>query len=350
MPKVPESAVKEQYYLRASFFSDKLDTLGFLHLQQRVIDFAKVHAASISWKDKKSLGISDQAWIAVQNAKIEPALFFNHPNILNAESALLRYYRCISMLPQKGFQKLTSCDSDPIESGLKAIPAKKMAKVVYTLNQMMSFLLDLGGGASAEKLKGSMYATAGVMIDGSWRNSIGSEGERVIRSILLKSLLNNKEISSISLADGSTIDMATSNETVDQLVKRTPDVKVISLAKNTKKGSNLILFKSEPDIEMVDPKGNILAGIEIKAGLDPAGALERLGAMFKSFDNILSVSPTAHTILVASCITDEVQKRINEANSVSSTFILTEITNNPLVTARFVNKVRSILGLVNRRM
>jgi hypothetical protein len=144
--------------------------------------------------------------------------------------------------------------------------------------------------------------------------------------------------------------MATTTETVDQIVMKTPNVRIVGVKKPKSKGGNLMIFKSEPDIEMVDPTGKVLGGVEIKAGLDPAGALERLGAMLKSFDNILAVSPSAQTILVASCITDEVEKRIRESNIVKATFILTEITNDPTVSARFVNKIRGVLGLVDRRM
>lgn len=350
MPKVPAAAVKAQYQLRASFFSNRLDTLGFLHLQQRVQNFATLHSASLNWSLKISFGVSTAAWDLVKAAQLEPALFFLHPNVLNAEPTLLRYYRCIALLPQKGFQRLSTCDSELIETGVKPVPTAKIQKVLQTLNQMMSFLLEAGGGVSTEKLKGSMYATAGVMIDGSWRNSIGVEGERVIRSLLLKSLLNHKEVTTITLDDNSVIDMATTTETVDQIVMKTPNVRIVGVKKPKSKGGNLMIFKSEPDIEMVDPTGKVLGGVEIKAGLDPAGALERLGAMLKSFDNILAVSPSAQTILVASCITDEVEKRIRESNIVKATFILTEITNDPTVSARFVNKIRGVLGLVDRRM
>ena len=103
---------------------------------------------------------------------------------------------------------------------------------------------------------------------------------------------------------------------------------------------------------MLDTTGKTLGAIEVKAGLDPAGALERLGAMFKSFDNILSKQPDAETILVASCITDEVDARLREAQSVRTIFILTDLINNKKGRAAiFINKVRSVLGLIeNNRM
>ena len=76
---------------------------------------------------------------------------------------------------------------------------------------------------------------------------------------------------------------------------------------------------------MYDPEGDIVGIIEIKAGLDPAGALERLGAMFKSFESTLSEYPEAVTILVASCITKEVDNRLNASMVVRQKYITTDI-------------------------
>jgi hypothetical protein len=345
MPKVPENFVKEQYQLRASFFYERLDFLGFPNLNKRVSKIASDHKSAISWASYKKLGISVKAWESVEKTEIEPALFFIHPNIIKIDPTLLRYYRSIALLPQKGFQRLTSCDAEPIESGKKTFNPTKVEKVVQTLNQMMSFLLELEGEFTESKLNGAMYATAGVTIDGSWRNAIGAEGERVIRSLLLKSLLAHKEVQSITFNDDTTIIVSESDESIDQLVKKTSSIRNFVVT-----NSNLVIFKSEPDIEIVNPDGVIIGGIEIKAGLDPAGALERLGAMFKSFNNIISVSPKAETILVASCITEEVEKRIREARSVKSLYILTEIINDSKTGARFVNNIRGILGFVDRAM
>ena len=110
-------------------------------------------------------------------------------------------------------------------------------------------------------------------------------------------------------------------------------------------------FRSEPDGTILSPDGKVTGGIEVKAGIDPAAALERLGAMFKSFDNIKQSSPDAETVLVISCLTDEVQARINESKAVNFTFILTDITlGNRSAENRFVNKIREIANLTGRRL
>ena len=107
---------------------------------------------------------------------------------------------------------------------------------------------------------------------------------------------------------------------------------------------------SEPDITIVSPDGKTVAGVEIKAGLDPAAALERHGAMLKSFDKILGVAPNAETILIAACITDEVASRLQGTKDVSRTYILTDIIKNKSQKRdELLTVLRGLAGLVAMR-
>ena len=111
------------------------------------------------------------------------------------------------------------------------------------------------------------------------------------------------------------------------------------------------LKTNRPDVpvinkNMFNDEGAIVGIIEIKAGLDPAGALERLGAMFKSFENTLAEYPDAVTILVASCITDEVEARLGASMSVRLKYITTEITSSENNQRKFANRMRKILKLI----
>ena len=91
-----------------------------------------------------------------------------------------------------------------------------------------------------------------------------------------------------------------------------------------------------------------MGGVEIKAGIDPAGALERLGAMMKSFENIRSESSEAETILVASCITDEVDQRLRGMRGVR-TFIMTDVIQNRKSQGkRLMNIMRGCIDLTNK--
>jgi hypothetical protein len=58
--------------------------------------------------------------------------------------------------------------------------------------------------------------------------------------------------------------------------------------------------------------------IEIKGGTDPAGALERLGAIKKSFDYARKENKKVETILVVSCITEEMNKRLKKEKTMTT--------------------------------
>ena len=183
-----------------------------------------------------------------------------------------------------------------------------------------------------------MYATAGTNIDGAWRNQIGAEGERVIRTIILNGLLHFNEVTSLIDKANNTFEINSAE--AKHLSEDVELVKTINLSNGYS-----VYFSSEPDVTMYSPKGDIVGIIEIKAGLDPAGALERLGAMFKSFENTLAEYPDAITILIASCITKEVDSRLNASMVVRQKYITTDITANTKEKRKFVNRLRVIMKL-----
>jgi hypothetical protein len=345
MPKVPYEVTKESYVLRATFFYEKLHSSGFFGLYQELKQFASLHKKSLAWDLRDTWGISKDSWETINESGIEPLLVFAHPNILRLRPDAIKYYRCISLLPQKGFQAISKFNGiNGVESNGKRISEDKIPAVVNTINELMSVLINLASSLNENQLEGMMYATAGTTIDGSWRNSIGAEGERVVRSLLLKSLLENKEVVSFTHKNNASSKIA-------QWKGKDPIAEIHTIKSIEVSNGSMVIFGSEPDIKMVDPNGIVTGGVEIKAGLDPAGALERLGAMFKSFEELKQAHPSAETILVASCITDEVDSRIKESKSVSRTYILTEVINNKRNSSvKLTNSIRSLLGLIDKRM
>ena len=93
-------------------------------------------------------------------------------------------------------------------------------------------------------------------------------------------------------------------------------------------------FGSEPDIEFVRHDRPI-ATIEIKGGRDPAGALERLGAMTKSF---AATPPGCVNFLVAGVITPEMQARLDEMGNVK-VYLLDDISQDGKKCDDFMNEV-----------
>lgn len=341
MPRVPESVTKESYLLKSTFFYNRLRTEGYFGLFVQIKKYAKIEGKQLIWDNKGTLHISEEAWEIVQKNDINPMLVFVHPKVLQLHPQFLKYYRSVAMIPQKGLKAISGVSSvDVIEDGKVEsgrLTHNQVERLVQAINETMSTVISLALDINEKKLEGMMYATAGTKIDGSWRNSIGAEGERVVRRIIFHELFSHSEVTSVVDKDNH-IHSVSEWDLGDDL----DCIKIINLVNGYS-----ILFSSEPDVTMFDNKGAIVGVIEIKSGLDPAGALERLGAMFKSFENTLAEYPNAVTILVASCITDEVENRLGASMLVRQKYITTNITNSEHEKRKFVNKIRTIVKLIN---
>lgn len=342
MAKVPDSVTKEQYLLKSTFFYNRLSTNGYFSLFLKVKKFVKVEGDKLDWSKRNDWNISEEAWTIVEESGISPALVFIHPKVLKLNPSFLKFYRSVAMLPQKGLAAISKVTNlDAIEKGKvdsSRIKAENVTNLTKAINEVLTVVVCLATGLNERKLEGMMYATAGTNIDGSWRNQIGTEGERVIRTIILNGLLGQKEITSFIDKYNNTIEVE--GKEAEKLIENIDMVKAINLINGYS-----VYFSSEPDVTMYNPEGDIVGVIEIKAGLDPAGALERLGAMFKSFENTLTEYPDAVTILVASCITKEVDNRLNASMVVRQKYITTDITANDRDKRKFVNRLRIIMKL-----
>lgn len=342
MPKVPETVTKESYLLKSTFFYNRLRQSGYFELFLQIQTLSSIEGKKLKWDDRNEWNISDEAWNILQTNGIDPMLVFMHPKVLQMNPTYLKYYRSVAMLPQKGLKTISKVSNvEKIECGdieAGTLSSSTVEKLVKTINEVLSLVVSLATEINEHEIEGMMYATAGTNIDGSWRNSIGAEGERVIRSILFKELHRLKEVSSVQYRNNKLEDNTVYRE--EEVLKNFESVKALNLINGYS-----ILFASEPDITLYDEAGNIVGVIEIKSGLDPAGALERLGAMLKSFENTLAEYPNAVTILVASCITDEVQSRLGASMLVRQTYITTDITSSESNKRKFVNRMRKIMKL-----
>lgn len=347
MPKVPEAVTKEQYLLKSTFFYNKLKSNGYFDLFLQIQRFAAIEGENLSWDNRSTWSINEEAWDKLQVNGISPLLVFVHPKVLRLCPTYLKYYRSVAMIPQKGLKAISHVSSiDAIEEGRvepEALSSETINKLVNSINEIMSLVVTLSVGLDNNEIQGMMYATAGTNIDGSWRNQIGAEGERVIRSIIFKELHNNHEVTSIKDRNNYIIPIDECN--VDELLNDMDCVKALNV-----RNGYMVAFSSEPDVTIYDSEGGIAGIIEIKSGLDPAAALERLGAMFKSFENTLAEYPNAVTILVASCITEEVSNRLSASMVVRQTYITTKITSTESEKRKFVNRLRVIMKLINRSL
>ncbi|MEQ9426952.1 MAG: XcyI family restriction endonuclease [Cyclobacteriaceae bacterium] len=342
MATVPKEVEEESYLLKSTFFFRKLNDLNYVGIDGRVKAAASKLKNELNWDDRSLYGVSDEAWTIVNDIEISPCQVFVHPTFIRTYPSLIKYYRCLAMIPQKGLMKLAGIGSlRDVEENEKDIPENKIPLIVSTLNQFISSVLAINGWYEDECMKAMVYSTAGTTIDGSWRNKIGEEGERVVKEILVNSLLKNGEVAFFIMKNDDKIEF---NEF--EKLGKIDELRSIFL-----KNSYSIVFRAEPDGTILSPTGEVTGGIEVKAGIDPAAALERLGAMFKSFNNIKQSYPDAQTVLVASCLTNEVEARIRESQTVNYTFLLTDITlSKRSAEAKFVNKIREMCGLIHKQM
>ena len=103
-------------------------------------------------------------------------------------------------------------------------------------------------------------------------------------------------------------------------------------------GGYSMRYSPEPDIEFLQSVGDestTVATIEIKGGKDPAGALERLGAMQKIFEE---TPPGCVNMLVAGIVTSEMRDRLNRLGIVK-TFLLDDLAHDGELWAIFLNEV-----------
>lgn len=343
MAKVPYEVTKESYLLKSTFFYNKLKTNGYFELFLEIQNLSKIEGQGLKWDKKAEWKISEDAWNILQTNGINPMLVFMHPKIIQLNPSFLKYYRSVAMISQKGLKALSGVSNvERIEAGnveAGSLSTKTLKSLVTIINEILSLVVSLATDLNEKEIEGMMYATAGTNIDGSWRNSIGAEGERVIRSIILKEVLAHNEVSSVTDRQNKTTAIADLD--ISKLIDNIDVIKTVNLINGYS-----VLFSSEPDVSMYNDEGAIVGIIEIKAGLDPAGALERLGAMLKSFENTLAEYPEAVTILVASCITDEVEARLGASMSVRQKYITTEITSSENNKRKFANRMRKILKLI----
>ena len=158
----------------------------------------------------------------------------------------------------------------------------------------------------------NVLATIGITEDGSLRNLIGQEGEDRIKD----------GIQGWLQADGAQLqphfDGATTTFGANETVR--------------------MIYSSEPDIRferLTDGAWEIVSTVEIKSGTDPAGALERLGAIQKSFDQTPARS---RNFAVLGIVTPAMRNRLNELN-MTRDFLLYDLLNDNVAWDDFIEEL-----------
>lgn len=318
-------AHKINYRLRSTFFYRKLheyQTLTF----SAIIDQLIPHADGYNWEERSSWGVSDDAFAKVQASDLVFIQVFAHPRLLREQPRLTAYYRNVAALSRKATGYLSGGAPDHFEDKDGVTMTETTAFAFARLfNEHVSLIVESAySNFRADELNGLLLSSTGAQIDGSWRNSVGEEAEKVVQVMLVQEIVRRGLLQAFIMREGGLVELPTGERT-EYILKNIRVIKGLMLS-----NQKLVLFSSEPDLEFLSPNGRSELVIEVKGGTDPAGALERFGAAKKSFGNERSANPSVVTCLVASCITAEVETRIARDTDFDRYFNLTQLlTNDP---------------------
>ena len=289
----------EEARQRALLISDRIHQRSDLTARRVIEEFA----APIDYETElENLAIAPEAWRHVHALRVDPKLVFAHPNILRAHPETSLHYRGVATLSLKRVQTMATQVKSWEEGTFRRQPTPERCRnVARVYNAVISVIITGTDSWTLENGYRNVLATIGITEDGSLRNIVGQEGEEAVKTRISEWLELNETIA--ARVEGAVTHLGT--------------------------GDNLrMIYSSEPDIsfESRDENGEwqIVATIEVKSGTDPAGALERLGAIQKSF---AETPARSRNFAVLGVVTPEMRGRLNEMN-VARDFSLYRILND----------------------
>ena len=238
-------------------------------------------------------------------------MVFAHPVLLRKNPALSAYYRGIALLSQKRVSDLvTGVANWENPERQPRVGEERSTAVSRLYNAVISSIIEGATNWTVENGYRNIIATMAIGLDGTMRNLVGQDAERTIKDRIGEWL---ERVGLIEAYD--------SNETTYELPN-----------------DYSMRFASEPDIEFRQTIGGAtktIATIEIKGGKDPAGALERLGAIQKSFE---ATPPGCTNMLIAGVVTDEMAERLDQLGIIER-FLLDDLMGDGEKWAGFLNEV-----------
>lgn len=287
------------------FFYNKIDNLDLQNQFQ--INYSFINEAFenelIRNPDKYAISKDSIEYCLKSNVSIQSV--FCHPERLILEPKSIMYFRSICCLSQKAIKSMKLKDCSLYEKGSK-VPGEETAyEYASVFNKHISLLINNRRSISKNDLMSAYYSNIGTQIEGSWRNNRGTESEKEFILILLDIFYKNALIEGLL-------------DKKDNVIKTLEKIEINEVSGANKKYKGLflkngfsIIISSEPDVAIYKNE-KLICSIEIKGGVDKAGALERYGATKKSFQSARDKNHNCITILVSNCMTNEMKKRIQK--------------------------------------
>lgn len=263
----------------------------------------------MQWEPLCELSIDPKVWeYLVTKQNYDPKLIFCHPEVILNNPSTILYYRGLCGLSLKSAKDYVGSIESLEEGNPKArINLEKAKTISKTFNNFICIIINKLNGWTLENGERTLIATMGITLDGSNRARVGKKAEILIRRFILEWLIEKKLIEKPII-------------TKKNFKKNSPSVLML-------KDNIEMRFSSEPDISF-SRDNELLAVVEIKGGIDPAGALERYGAATKSFEHSIKVCTQCKNFYLCAAITPELKRRIKETRLVEKIFDIIEIIEN----------------------
>jgi hypothetical protein len=320
------------YALRSVFFLRQLTQRGYFK-HADALDALRGQRPTYSWEDRIHWGITDRAWEACGDAKMDPLEVFAHPKVLIEHHQLIAYYRNVAVLPDKGVKYIIGYSTLPYEGDPQRPLAYRTAiEIASAFNNNTCMILEGSLAIDKGRVTGLMFASAGSSIDGSWRNKIGDDAELMVHSYLVRAAIELNVVTSLIDVSGQPCDYEPDYDYVGNV----GDFTGVKLQNGC-----TILFSSEPDVALIDEAGCPVSAIEVKGGRDRAGALERLGAITKSFAACREENSECRTWAIIGAITPEMQRRLSHEQLVDQVWDLTRMIYDIEYKEQFIEQVRA---------
>ncbi len=261
----------------------------------------------------EDLAIAREAWDHMIQIGTTPKLVFAHPDLLQALPEASLHYRGIATLSLKRMQLMVGAVKKWEDGTLLRAPAAgRCLSVARVYNAVISAIITGTDDWTLENGYRNILATIGITEDGALRNIVGQEGEAAVKERISEWLAANDAIK--IEVQGTTTFLGESKQ-------------------------HRMIYGTEPDIkfEQLNSQGvwDIVSTMEIKSGTDPAAALERLGAIQKSFEQTPARS---RNFAVLGIVTKAMRKRLDELN-VARDFLMYEILNDPAAWEDFTTEI-----------
>lgn len=332
---------KSSYVLRATHFYTGLIDGGYFNLQLSVDSWVRAEdkEGNTNWEKKNEWGITNSAWDTIIQYKLNPLKVFLHPKVFSKAPKLLKYYRCLALLPHKGMADIVGSDTKEFETGESRMTEEKQNKVVFAVNSLICNIIAMSPNSFKKQIQGIVFTTAGATLQGSWVNHIGDAGERFVRSTIFTELAQEQLVTSITKKNNDRIIIKCDN--ITKVVEQFKDVNIVTFNNGA-----YMTFQSDPDILFYDDLGEKIAVLEIKAGTDKGGAKERWGAAVKTIDEQKTQNSKIATYLVDACITDTVNELQSTGSTIDHVFEMQKISDDESYKKRFIGLLKKDLKLV----